>query len=406
MYRNKKKYSILVTACISLLATTPTHITGKIKKKAQWTIIVYMAADNDLKGFAARNIKQMSAIGSSDVLNIMVHLDIKTKENKKITRRYYVVKDKVPQINQNDPATQSMDSGDEKTLISCCTSAIQNYPAEHYALFFWNHGTGFIDPGTGRIINPLELFTVNPETHKLDLDRTIGFLDFIHSPDGLRGICWDDSTGNYLTNQKLDSALNTICSTALGHQKFDIIGFDACLMAGIEITNIIQKYARIMIASQEVELGAGWDYEKALSCFLNNNCPDAHSLATNIVHTYSKVTNDFTLSAVDLEKNALLEDKVSIIALLLTECLRKQKDGSVKKALKTCKSKHELQKAINDARALITTMVFANVAGPHLSQAKGISIYFPETGIHFSYHKTSFATHNAWLPFLNQYLLI
>ena len=78
-------------------------------------------------------------------------------------------------------------------------------------LVFWNHGTGIIDPATGKIINSVDLFTFNNATHKLDLDRSIGFLDFITILEKeQRGICWDDSTGHYLTNQKLEEALSYI----------------------------------------------------------------------------------------------------------------------------------------------------------------------------------------------------
>lgn len=443
---SKNRYFLLFICATTALANT--CIAAKPKKNKKWTFIVYMAADNDLKGFAARNIKQMSAIGSNEFVTIAVHLDIRTKENKKITRRYLIEKNKVTQVNENDPATQAMDSGDVNTLISCCSWAIKQYPADHYALIFWNHGTGFLDPGTGRIINPLELFTFNPSTNKLELDRTLGFLDFISAPDNLRGVCWDDTTGNYLTNQKLDTALQTICSTYL-HNKFDIIGFDACLMAGIEIVDLTKKYANIMVASQEVELGAGWNYELALAPF-NKGCPDSKTLASHIVNayaeTYTKITNDYTLSAVDLDRVDILESTINEIALLLAEALRKQKNGSVKKTIKTCRSKqlcthfdeptyidlhhflsnlqtnlgqfsltnsadethikNSLTKKIKDACTLIKKVAFANVAGNNLSKAQGISIYFPETNIHYSYRQTSFAANNAWLSFITQYLLL
>lgn len=108
----------------------------------------------------------MSNIGSNDYLNIIVHIDIRVTGNYKITRRYYIDKNQIVQLNANDPYTQQMDSGDPKTLISCCAHAIDNFPAENYALIFWDHGSGILDPVRGRIINPSELFTFNPVTSK------------------------------------------------------------------------------------------------------------------------------------------------------------------------------------------------------------------------------------------------
>src|SRR5882724_6909888 len=63
-----------------LRAVLPVEIISTIEEsrrlsKKPWTIIIYMAADNDLRNFATRNIKQMASIGSNDQINIVVHLD-------------------------------------------------------------------------------------------------------------------------------------------------------------------------------------------------------------------------------------------------------------------------------------------------------------------------------------------
>jgi len=422
----------------------------KANKKKDWTFIVYIAADNDLRGFAARNIKQMADVGSNDYLNIAVQLDIRITGNKKITRRYYIEQNKILHVNSEDPASQKMDSGDPRTLVSCCKWAIENYPAQNYALILWNHGTGVIDPETGRIINPSPLFSFNPESNKLELDRSIEFLEYMKDPliDPNRGICWDDSTGNYLTNQKLDAALNEICTNLLGGKKLNIIGFDACLMAMLEIAEITKKYAHIMVCSQEVELGAGWNYERVLSPFRNTTM-NQETLAKHIVEAYyevySKITNDYTQSAINLDDIDKLENNVNVVANLLTECLRLQKNNSVKNAIQASRSKllcthfdepsyvdlhhfytnllanlkyfslsnaeqektlkSSLMQALDGGRQHIKELVLANRAGKNLSLAQGISIYFPERRIHPSYRKTSFAAKNKWINFMTQYLL-
>ena len=54
-------------------------LTSKIQKyeKKDWTVLIYIAADNDLAPFAIRNIKQIAKIGSTKHLNIVVQLDIR-----------------------------------------------------------------------------------------------------------------------------------------------------------------------------------------------------------------------------------------------------------------------------------------------------------------------------------------
>jgi hypothetical protein len=423
--------------------------TARAFNKKPWTFIIYIAADNDLRNFAIRNIKQMSNIGSNEYINIVVHIDIRVTGNYKITRRYYIDKNQIVQLNTNDPYTQQMDSGDPKTLISCCAHAIDNFPADNYALIFWDHGSGILDPVRGRIINPSELFTFNPVTSKFELDRTIGFFDLINYLNKeQKGICWDDSTGNYLNNQKLDSALHEIYTKLLHNHKLKIIGFDACLMAMLEVANITKHYAEIMLGSQEVELGTGWDYEQILQPFQYGSL-DPIALAKHMVNvyekTYSNITNDFTQSALDLLKINAVEENIHKLALHLLECFKHQRNNSVKNAIKTSRNKflcthfdeptyldlyhlyaniednlrffqlpegtyyrnlkQDVERLLKEGKQLISNAVIANTCGKSLSQAHGVSIYFPERSMHTSYPISPFAS-NAWITFLKQYLTL
>lgn len=417
------------------------------KEKKDWTFLVYIAADNDLKGFAARNIKQMAAIGSNHHINIIVHLDIRIAGNKKITRHYYVEKDKIVHLNADDPSTQRMDSGSPDTLVAFGNWGISNYPAHKYALILWNHGSGIIDPAAGKLINPSNFFRINPMTNKWELDRTIGFLDFINTVNHERGVCWDDTTGNYLTNQTLDLALNKICNSALAGGKFSIIGFDTCLMSMIEIANIVRPYAELMVSSQEVEMGYGWRYDKVLAPFMQHTL-DTHEFAQHIVAAYqdeySKKTDDYTLSALLLDRIESIESNISSVAGLLREALTIQSGSSIKNMLRASTSKllcthfdepsykdlhhfyqnlksnlkhatfmqeqrgqhivHTLQTLLNDGSQLIKQAVLANATGNNLSKAGGISIYFPENKIHSSYRKTIFAQTNQWFDLLKEFL--
>ncbi len=469
--------------CLATLLLCTYLVETKQQKapKAQTTFIVYMAADNDLRSFAARNIKQMAAVGSRKDLHIAVHLDIRLAGNKKITRRYYIKENKILHINAQDPDTQRMDSGQPETLISCCQWAIESYPAEDYVLIFWNHGTGILDPVHGRIINPTELFTYNPTINMLELDRSVSILGQIHNEarneeehaqeileilehgqrltnqeeveeilqtNDPRGICWDDSNGNFLDNQKVDYALEVIRNTCLNGNKFSIIGFDACLMAMVEVANLLSKHAHIMVGSQEVELGTGWNYQKVLEPFAYGAL-NKRDFARHIVHvyaeTYNKITHDYTQSAVNLDDLAYLEQNISEVADLLIEALKLQKNKSVHNAIRASKNKllcthfdepsyidlhhlyvnleqnlkhfsfmqaeqgnrlvQQLRRALDHGRAIIRKLVLANVTGKNLSQAQGISIYFPERRMHSSYPKTLFTQTTSWAQLLHMYLL-
>ncbi|HSC24694.1 MAG TPA: clostripain-related cysteine peptidase [Candidatus Babeliales bacterium] len=425
------------------------HCNKKLTKngKSNRTLMVYMAADNDLRPFAARNIQQMANIGSNQNITIVVHLDIRISGNQKITRRYFIEKNQVIHVDQHDILTQQMDSGNPSTLISFCEWAIKNYPANEYDLILWNHGTGILEPPHGKIINPMDLFVFNPSTHRLDLDRSIEFMDAIdHLTPQQRGVCWDDTTGNYLSNRKLEIALQTICKNCLGGKKFGLIGFDACLMSMLEVSSYIKKYSEIMIGSEEVELGMGWKYDEVLYPFTKTPL-DTSTFARHIIAAYDKtyqtITNDYTLAAINLDSIELLEKNVDYVSKLLIECLEKHRT-SILSIIKESKNKllcthfdeptyidlhHFYKNLLNNLRKLATEntqispmlkntlimkldegirliehLVIANVAGKNLKNAQGIAIYFPERSIHNSYKESIFITANAWGSFLSRYV--
>lgn len=417
------------------------------KEKKPWTFIVYAAADNNLRDYASRNIKQMATIGSNQNVNLCVHLDIRMHGSKKITRRYYVEKNNPVQVDIPNEKTP-MDSGDPATLISACHWAITNYPADRYMLVLWNHGTGIIDPYGRRQIDTKMLYSYNPQTNVFELDRTIGFLDLIEALNDPKGICWDDSTGNYLTNQKLEAALTEIKNNLLGGRKFDIIAFDACLMAMLEVAEITKRYANIQIASQEVEPGPGWRYDEVLLPFLKG-APDAHGLAAHIVDAFATAYKpsgnhpgfiDYTQSALDLAIIDQLEANVSQLGDALTGALSTEQAGVYRNLLAHSKRKgncthfneptyidlhhfyKNLSKAVRDTfpnpnllaseiirilqegMGIIKRVVIRNVCGSNLPHASGISIFFPDRKIHPSYKKSNFAKNN-WTKFLTAYLL-
>jgi hypothetical protein len=422
------------------------HDRKTVRHIKEWTFITYMAADNDLAHFARRNLVQQTAYGSNEMVNIVTQLDTRAEGNKKITKRYFIERGKLILTNMDEPTTQRMDSGNPQTLIDCVRWAVRNYPARHYALILWNHGTGIIDIARARMINPSNLFNFNPNKGIFELDRSIHFLDLIEAlqAQDQRGICFDDSTGHYLNNQDLEFALSTICSTLLQGKKLDIIAFDACLMSMLEVANIVKKYAHYMAASQEVELGTGYNYQTVLLGL--EEASDARTFAQNIVtaydKTYERVTGDYTQSALDLSAVDGIENNVNAVADLLLSSLKYQKNNSAAEAIKTSKHKllcthfdepsyidlhhfynnllsnlklfvlessqmnivsalkHKLQEGIT----LVEKMVVANATGKNLKKARGVSIYFPDRRIHGSYQKTNFATSNKWYTFLRNYV--
>jgi len=411
--------------------------------QSETTIIFYIAGDNDLAYFARRNIEEMKLVGSNKNVSLVIQLDLQGAHE--YTKRLYVAKNTLYQMNAHDASSQQkLNSGSAQTLIDCCEWAIKNYPAKHYALILWNHGIGILDSIRSKSTNASELFSFNPSNHMLELDRSVGFLNFLDdkaTQEERRGVCFSDTYGSYLTNQKLDYALKTICEKFLPQGKFDIIAFDACLMSMVEVANLISPYAKIMVGSQEVELGTGWPYQRILEPFTESSL-SPEELARHIVNSYAKnykaITKDFTQSAIDLSKIEALEKNIDTVSLLLIEALQSQINHSVKRAVQASRSKRacthfsepsyidlhhfyenlleaidfmsvekkkenllsDLRKSLSEGITLIQQSVLINATGENLKRARGLSIYFPIRNIDLSYAQTPFAQTTHWIDFL------
>lgn len=406
------------------------------------TVCIYIANDNDLDYFAKKNLIDMKKIGSTPYLNIVVQVDAQGISGK--SKRYYVEKNKLIQVNKNDPVTEKkLDFGNTQTLIDCCMWAIKSYPAKHYTLVLWNHGIGILDNIGGKTSTASELFNYNPETNMLELNRTISFIEYSRQKEEeerQRGICFSDTFGTYLTNAKLIQALSTVQQNLNGF-KFDIIAFDACLMSMLEIGNLLKPYANIMVGSQELELGAGYPYHKVFEPYLEKALTP-HEFAQHMVNAYGShyklITSDYTLSAVDLEKITKLEESLEQTVQLLVEALKNQKNHSVQRLIIASKNrrlctcfaeptyidlydfltnlidstdymllqnqalylKDMLLQPLQDTQAALKECVIANSVGKNLSKAQGISIYFPSKSIDSSYFLTPFVKQYSWINLL------
>ncbi len=426
-------------SCVVEQTTRTTPIT---KEKSDWLLLVYMAADNNLNYFAWHNIKQMATTGSNKNITVVIQLN-EPGANKK-TQRYLIEHNKALLLNEDQVAAGTkLNTGDPNTLINFCLETINQFPSNHIALVLWDHGTGYLDPMRAKVMNPHELFQLNPSDMMLELNRTDN--DFINQIDYtgyLRGICFDETYHSYLSNQKLDYALKTICTNI--QRKFDFIGLDACMMQMLEFGCLLQPYAHLMVGSQEVELGAGWNYKYILAPFSEKSF-SATEFTDHIVscyqRAYSRITHDYTLSAVNLTDISALADNINTVANLLQQCLKVQEHNSVKYTLANCRSKKnctcfdepsyldlghlynnilanignfklktnqetigQLKNELENGLKILQKTILANTKGKNLINAQGLSIYFPEKNIHISYPKTPFAAHNNWANLIQTFV--
>ena len=128
---------------------------------------------------------------------------------------------KVVQVNKGSFTEEqnlgNVDSGDPGTLSSFISSAAKRHPSDKLALIIWDHGAGWL------------------------------------------GSALDEQTNHIISLPKLEQALQSGLAGA-GKQKFEMLGFDACLMANTAVLGTLAPVANWVTASAELEPGHGWDY--------------------------------------------------------------------------------------------------------------------------------------------------
>lgn len=438
-----KKY--IVAIGISLIFAS-SSLSNSNQESKTYTVLIYMAAANDLEPFVDRNLEQMKQIGSNDNVKILVHLDTYQKGSKKCTQRFIVHRNRLEYICDN----VCMDSGDEKTLVDACRWALSQHKSDYFVLVVWNHGIGPLNPFIQQF-NRQHLVKYNTATKLIEIDRSLSFLDVFESLTGqtpqYRGICFDQSTGNYITEQNFRKALGNICNDYLDGKKIDVICFDACYMATAEVAFNIMPYAHYMVGSQEAVLGRGYYYERLVNP-LNKGAIEPYEFACQVVRsfkeTHGKITHDYAQSAICLDNFECINENINKTAELLVELLKRQKNDSVRKAIQVSSDKkhctyfsehsykdychfssnlyerisqcefidapdnevliQELRGTLAAGIELISKAVIANAAGKNLAGATGLSIYLPDRKIHASYQSLDFAYNNSWSQFLMQYL--
>ncbi len=248
-----------------------TVTTAPVTSQNAWTILVYMNGDNDLPNSAFNDLLAMQAAdlsGKGIVVLALIDLGAGGSlipggwPDARMYRIQYhgggtgntsVVSERLGSGLLGLTATgldQDVDMGDPNVLANFLRYAKANYPAQHYALVIWGHGSGW---------------------------RTVGT---------------DSTSSDPLYVQELGQAING--------QSLEVIGFDTPTEAMLEVAWQIQTAGRYMVASEGVTPVTGWDLQNLLETFAGSSLQPL-DFVTSAITTYSALqAPDSCISAVDL----------------------------------------------------------------------------------------------------------
>lgn len=323
------------------------------------TIMLYMCG-TDLEsksGMASNDISEIAAADIPDNLQIIMYTGgckaWKTNGISSSVNQIYRIRSGKMECLVSDDGDKSMT--DPATLTSFIRYCAKNYPANRQELIFWDHGGGSI---TG-----------------------YGY-DEKHSGAGSMDI------------SEINQALN-----AAG-EKFDFIGFDACLMATLETATMAANHADYLIASEETEPGVGWYYTDWVNALGRDTSMPTTKVGKNIIDGFVEECNrscrgqKTTLSLIDLaELQMTVPDKLSAFSTSTAEMIREDdyktvsnaRAGSREFAQSSGIDQIDLVNFANsigtdEAKALSKTLLSAvkyNRTSKQMTNAYGISIYFP-----------------------------
>ncbi len=247
---------------IIIICTMMLTLCSCSKGPSSVTLLIYMCG-SDLEsqtGIASENLQELMSSDIPDNVRIIVQTGGANKwlsnniPSDKIMR-YEVKKGELKELSRLDDANM----GDGTTLEDFVRWGTNSYPAENTMLLLWDHGGGTI-----------------------------------------KGACYDQKYSNdAITLAELKDAL----SKSLNGKKLSIVGFDACLMGDYEVADALAPYADMMIASQNYEVGLGWDYTTIAKSMSTKTGADlAKDICKNYLTKCEKADKSATatLSAIDL----------------------------------------------------------------------------------------------------------
>lgn len=370
----------------------PISTRDEAKSQGAWTVLIYLDADNDLEAAGITNFNQMELVGSTRDVRIVVQMDrIRGYDSSNgdwtDARRYLVTRDGDPSeirsLRLDDVPLGEVDMGDWRTLRDFVEWGVREFPAQHYCLVIWDHGTGW-------------------------QMRTAGVPQYKY-------IASDETSGTGMNVTDIPRALAGV--------RIDVLAFDACLMQQIEVAYELRNSACYMVGSASSEPSPGYNYSAWLSRIGAGTTPA--DLARVIVEEYARAypppRKAITQCAVDLGMmNDLARAASSFAEVMITAGrglpqLKQARETAVNYSTADGgANRHYLdlmdyatqctdalgldaQDAYQTLKSALGAAVVAESHNPSLANSYGIGIYVPPPGSYdYRYGWLSFAVDTAW----------
>ncbi|MDR2655253.1 MAG: hypothetical protein LBC56_04145 [Oscillospiraceae bacterium] len=335
-----------------------------------WAVYWYLCG-SDLEsggGAASADLRELLEVALPDNIVFVIETggakEWRTREiSSKNLGRYVYDKGGLYQVDEQPQANM----GDTDTLVDFLSFCATNYPADHQAFIFWDHGGG---SSSGVIFDEIYNF---------------------------------DS----LSLNDIRTAFGSVYNLSEENPPFELVGFDACLMATLDTAQALSGVSKYMAASEESEPGNGWLYSGWAQDLAANPAMGGDALGKSICDSYvagcikERSEDEITLSVIDVGKISKLVSACDIVGreILLNSNIdsgffsnfgRRAKKAEnyggnnkdqgysnmvdIGDLIKQSADLIENEDAVSSALA---DCVIYSVSGPRRSNASGLSCFYP-----------------------------
>lgn len=354
----------------------------------QWTVGVYMSADNDMNDQANVDINEMKQVGSTADVNVVVQVDRAAWDPLPGCRRYLIKKGGVDTLAD----LGLVDMADPATLSGFADFLGRHYPAANYMLVLWDHGNGWY-PGYGP--SPSAIFIDDSYGHEMGVAGG----EFAQAMAGVR--------------------------QALG-KRVRILALDACLMDMVEVADEIRDDCDYVLASEALEPIEGFPYDKLLDRLASRPTGTPPEFLPGFCSDYveSYPGQEVGLSALDM---GVLAPALDRMVATIRDSINAS-DPAVRasrafvQTMPGCPFHVDLihllgllagkmavpEMSVGSLLASLRSAVVANEYSSGLENASGLAVWFPDNYLALknsveSYMTLRFARESGWPQFLNRY---
>lgn len=247
------------------------------EEDGSWAVYWYLCG-SDLEtngGFATTDLDEMLQVDLPENVNVVIQTG-----GAAVWQNEYMDPAKIQRWLYNSEGLQLLEEqdtanmGEAQTLYEFLAFANENYPADKVAVTFWNHGGGSVN-----------------------------------------GAAFDEIYGyDSLDLSEMYQAFDAVWPADTDNPSLELVGFDTCLMATIDVAAVFQNFAKYLVASEEVEPGNGWYYTGWLGALADNPGMNGEDLGIAICNSYYEgceavgTQDQTTLSVTNLTKLTPLLD--------------------------------------------------------------------------------------------------